>query len=86
MNASGKFVGPRVSYASMTASAADKDVKGTYIKKTVIPAPPTPPAPTPPAEYGAAVTGSRMDNIRELFGRLWWLWLVVIVMWLAKGE
>lgn len=84
MNASGKFVEPRVSHAASTATG--EGLKSEGVKKTVIPPVPTPPAPIPPAEYGAAVTGSRMDNIRELFGRLWWLWLVVIVWWLMKGE
>lgn len=76
-NYSGKFVEPRISHAAFTATG--EGLEREDVKKTVIP-----PVPTPPAEYGAAVTGSRMDNIRELFGRLWWLWLVVIVMWLAK--
>lgn len=78
-NYSGKFVEPRISHAASTATG--EGLEREDVKKTVIP-----PAPTPPAEYSAAVTGSRMDNIRELFGRLWWLWLVVIVWWLMKGE
>lgn len=70
-NISGKFAAP----TSHKASDAQESVK-TQSKKVVVPEVPN-------------VTDNKnelMDEVRRLFGRFWWLWIIVLVLWLMKGD
>lgn len=72
-NLSGKFAAP-VSHA-----AIDDAQPNVEIHKIAAAIPPVPQA---PVQTKADV----MDEVRRLFGKFWWLWLIVIVCCFTKGE
>lgn len=71
-NVSGKFASP-VSHKSIDDNNAGME---TQSQKVVIP------------EVPAVETKESdiIDEVRRLFGKFWWLWLIVVAMWLMKGE
>lgn len=79
-NYSGKFLMP-------TSPAESDSVVDNAVKETPV-IPPTPTQPTS-ERFIIPVEGGPMDYmamIKEQFGKLWWLWLVVIFLWLVKED
>lgn len=78
-NLSGKFA-PAMSFATTNASTANDH------KTPVDPIPPTPPAPEDGETGVKPLNTDAMMLLREYLGRLWWLWIVVVVWWLVKEK
>lgn len=80
MNVSGKFLMP-------TSHATSDSVADNAVKETPV----IPPTPTPPTseKFVIPAGGESTDYmaiIKEYFGKLWWLWLVVVFLWLTKED
>lgn len=86
-NYSGKFV-PGVSHATSDAlgqvgkvdAPAEEEVLDIETDDYVPVIPPVPEAPM------CGCDNSLMGKVRGLFGKLWWLWIVVVVLLLAKED
>ena len=75
-NVSGKFVPPAISHKASEAVVDEPEMVDTIKPLSNVPS--VPPCPVPPSDY--------MSLVREYFGKLWWLWLIVILYIITNGD